>query len=81
MVCVLSHRAGRMLEHWSVSEPCFGPKCQHHHQSREVVGKLVRDGILRLVPGSSGNVAAYSYGRTWRGVMSAGMNVMQLVEG
>lgn len=50
------------------------------HQTREAVEGLVRDGILKWV-GAGKNVAAYSYGRTWKGVPSGPnrMKVMQLV--
>ena len=79
IVCILNHHDGRLLEHWSVSQPCHGPKCQHAHMTRDTVTALVKDGVLRLVPGSNGNVAAYSYGRTWKAVPSDNVKVMQLV--
>lgn len=81
-VCVLSAHAARMLECWGEEQPCHGPKCTHGHQSRDEVSKLVRDGILTFVAGSEGNVARYTYGRTWKGVPSGGpqgAKVMQLV--
>ena len=82
-VCVLSAHAARMLECWGEEQPCHGPKCTHGHQSRDEVNKLVREGILRLVPNSEGNVASYSYAREWRGVLSdyrgAREKIMQLV--
>ena len=81
-VCVLSSWAGAMLERWGVEQPCHGPKCTHGHQSRDEVAKLVRDGILAFVAGSEGNVATYTYGRTWKGIASGGPlgpKVMQLV--
>jgi len=80
-VCVLSTHDGRMLEHWNAAQPCFGPKCQHTHQTRVEVDRLVAEGILRYVPGSSNNVASYSFGRVWKGVPSGSerMKVMQLV--
>jgi len=80
-VCVLSRQAGQMLEHWQEGQPCFGPKCTHTHQTREQVDALVVEGVLRYVPGSSNNVAAYSFGREWKGVPSGPerMKVMQLV--
>ena len=80
-VCVMSTHDGRMLEHWSEGQPCFGPRCTHTHQTREQVDRLVAEGILRYVPGSSNNVAAYSFGREWKGVPSGTerMKVMQLV--
>lgn len=80
-VCVLSRHDGRMLEHWGEAQVCFGPKCQHTHQTRIEVDRLVAEGILRYVPESSNNVAAYSFGREWKGVPSGTerMKVMQLV--
>lgn len=80
-VCVLSSHSGRMLEHWGEAQQCFGPKCTHTHQTREHVDRLVAEGVLRYVPGSSNNVAAYSFGREWKGVPSGTerMKVMQLV--
>ena len=81
-VCVLDRHTGRLLEHWQHAQPCFGPRCTHRHYTRDEVAKLVRDGILRYVPGSNRNVAAFSFGRTWKGVPSGskmGPKVMQLV--
>ena len=80
-VCVLSAHDGRMLEHWDSSQACFGPGCRHVHQTRAEVDKLVAEGILRYLPGSMRNVAAYSFGRTWKGVPSgpSRVKVMQLV--
>ena len=80
-VCVLSAYAGRMLEHWETEQACFGPKCTHTHQTRLEVDRMVAEGILRYVPGSERNVAAYSFGRTWKGVPSGleKVKVMQLV--
>ena len=80
-VCVMDRHSGRMLEHWGEGQPCYGPKCTHTHQTRAEVDKLVRDGILRYVPGSNRNVAAYSFGRVWKGIQSevARLKVMQLV--
>ena len=80
-VCVLSEQDGRLLEHFHVEHRCYG-HCTHHHQTRDEVDKLVRDGVLRYVPGSERNVATYTYGRTWKGVPSGGPlgpKVMQLV--
>jgi hypothetical protein len=81
MVCVLNRYEGQMLERWSVSQACFGPTCNHTHQTRAQVDELAAEGILRYVPGSSNNVAAYSFGRTWKGVPSgpSRVKVMQLV--
>ncbi len=81
VVCVLDVHAGRLLEHWSLSQACHGPTCQHKHLTRETVGELVRDGVLRYVPDSGKNVAVYTQGRTWKGVPSGPerMKVMQLV--
>ncbi len=79
-VCVLSRHAMRMLETWGASQPCYGPRCDHGHLSRDVVDELVREGILRYV-GTGRMVAGYTYGREWRG-MPSGSNrekVMQLV--
>jgi hypothetical protein len=78
---VLSSWAGAMLERWGVNQPCHGPRCTHGHQTREAVEVLVRGGILRYLPNSGRNVAAYTYGRTWKGVESAhsSVRVMQLV--
>jgi hypothetical protein len=81
-VCVLDRHHGRLLEHWGEGQPCFGPKCSHKHQTRIEVDKLVREGVLRYVPGSRGNVAAFTYGRIWKGVPSGwptGPKVMQLI--
>jgi hypothetical protein len=78
-VCVLSSFAGAMLERWGIDQPCHGPRCTHGHQTRDAVETLVKDGVLRYV-GIGRNVAAYSYGRTWKGVVSGGLEkVMQLV--
>jgi len=68
-VCVLNAHASRMMECWGEDQPCHGPKCTHTHQSRAAVEALVRDGVLRWV-GRDHNVAAYSYGRTWKGMPS-----------
>jgi hypothetical protein len=81
-VCVLSSWAGAMIERWGVEQPCHGPKCTHTHQSRDAVNALVKDGVLRFIPGSESNVATYTYGRTWKGIASGGPlgpKVMQLV--
>ena len=78
-VCVLSRHDGRMLEHWGEGQPCHGARCSHTHMTREAVTAMVTNGILRFVPGSGNNVAAYSYGRSWKAVPSAGVKVMQLV--
>ena len=79
-VCVLSRHAMRMLESWGVSQPCYGPRCDHGHLSRDVVDGLVREGILRYI-GTGRMVAGYTYGRTWKGVQSGSNRekVMQLV--
>lgn len=79
-VCVLSARGARELEHWGMAQPCYGNGCHHHHQTREEVEKLVREGVMRWV-GIGKNVAAYSFARTWQGRTSAGMKTMQLVVG
>jgi len=47
--------------------------------TREAVAAMVRADILRFIPGSGNNVAAYSYGRTWKAVPSDNVKVMQLV--
>ena len=80
-ICVLSAHNARMLECWGQDQPCQGPKCTHIHQSRDAVTALVRDGVMRWV-GHERNVAAYTFGRTWKGVPSGGpmgCKVMQLV--
>jgi hypothetical protein len=69
-VCVLSNHSGRMLQEWGQWHPCFGPGC-HDHQTREAVEVLVRDGVLRWV-GKERNVAAFSYGKTWKPKESGG---------
>lgn len=63
-----------------MEQPCFGAGCQHAHLTREHVGQLVRDGILKWC-GTGKNVAAYSYARTWKGAPSGPeqIKVMQLV--
>jgi hypothetical protein len=77
-VCVLDATAGRQLEHWNKSQPCYGPGCQHTHQTREEVMKMVRAGTLKWI-GKGNNVAAYTEGREWRPKMSEGFEVLQLV--
>jgi hypothetical protein len=82
-VCVLSRHAMRMLESWGVSQPCYGPRCDHGHLSRDVVDELVREGILRYI-GTGRMVAGYTYGREWRGMPSGpggklAVKCMQLV--
>ena len=78
-VCVLSRHDGRLLEHWDQSQPCHGPRCNHTHMTREAVAAMVKADIMRFLPGSNGNVAAYSYGRTWKALPSDNVKVMQLV--
>lgn len=79
-VCVLSSRGGNELEHWGMTQPCFGPGCHHTHQTRESVADMVAKGIMKWV-GIGKNVAAYSYGRTWKAMPSGRTRekVMQLV--
>ncbi len=81
-VCVLTARGGRDLDVWGQGQPCHGPKCHHTHHTREAVEGMVRAGTLRWV-GTGRNVAAYSYGRTWKAVPSGPQRVktMQLVSG
>jgi hypothetical protein len=81
-VCVLDAAGARDLSVYGQGQPCHGPRCRHTHQTREVVEKLVRDGIMRWM-GQGRNVAGYSYGRTWKGVGSGPqrVKVMQLVSG
>jgi len=47
--------------------------------TREAVAAMVKADIMRFLPGSNGNVAAYSYGRTWKALPSDNVKVMQLV--
>jgi hypothetical protein len=47
--------------------------------TREAVAAMVKADIMRFLPGSNGNVAAYSYGRTWKAIPSVNVKVMQLV--
>lgn len=77
-VCVLNRQAGRELEHWGQNQPCFGPKCQHRHHTRDAVLKLIKQGIMKWV-GAGENVAAYTDGKEWRPAPSAGYTVLQLV--
>jgi len=79
-VCVLSARGGNELEHWGMAQPCYGPGCFHTHQTREAVADMVSKGIMKWV-GIGKNVAAYSYGRTWKAMPSGPLRekVMQLV--
>jgi len=79
-VCVLSARGGNELEHWGMAQPCFGPGCFHTHQTREAIADLVAKGIMKWV-GVGKNVAAYTYGRTWKAMPSGPQRekVMQLV--
>lgn len=79
-ICVLTARGGNELEMWAINQPCFGPGCFHTHQTRDAVSALVNDGILKWV-GTGRNMAAYSFGRTWKAMPSgpAREKVMQLV--
>ena len=78
-VCVLSSWSGAMLDRWGIEQPCHGPRCTHSHHTREAVDALVRDGVLKYL-GRGRMVATYTYGRTWKGVLSARVaKVMQLV--
>ena len=79
-VCVLSARGARELEFYNATQPCFGRGCFHTHQTREAVADMVAKGIMKWV-GIGKNVAAYSYGRTWKAMPSGPQRVktMQLV--
>ncbi len=72
VVCVLTTHDGQLLEHWGVGQRCHGGDCRHIHLTRAVVNSLERDGVLRFVPGSGRNVAAYTFGRTWKAIPSGG---------
>jgi hypothetical protein len=77
-ICVLDGAAGHALEHWGITQPCHGPTCNHGHQTREAIERLVASGVLRWV-GKGCNVAAYTQGREWRPAPSDHHTVMQFV--
>lgn len=81
-VCVLNWTAAEQLEGYGVSQPCFGPACQHAHHTRARIEMLVKAGELRWI-GLGQNVAAWVTDKTWKGVPSGPerVKVMQLVNG
>lgn len=81
-VCVLNWTAAEQLEGYGVSQPCFGPACQHAHHTRARIEMLVKAGELRWI-GLGQNVAAWVTDKTWKAVPSGPerVKVMQLVNG
>lgn len=67
-VCLLSVRDANWLEEYGISQPCFGPQCQHGHHTRKEIERMVTVGMLRWVDEKTKNVAAYVDPREWKGV-------------
>lgn len=76
-VCLLSER-----EHFLLVSQDVQPNCRNHsHRHRSYARDLCKQGMAQMV-GVPGKLRMYfTSGRTWKKAMSAGYEVMQLVEG
>jgi hypothetical protein len=57
-VCLLSAKEAEWLQDFGISQPCFGPQCNHKHMTRSEVEKMVKAGDVRWI-GESQNVAGW----------------------
>lgn len=75
-ICVLSEAASYALEHWGITQPCYG-ECSHLHYTRAAVEELVRENVMRWI-GQGKNIAAWTGGREWKPKPSGAERVMVL---